>query len=136
MGSIDEQIRERLWQDDEALHSAYAHAAGIVMGQKITRILEDERTQTKNAIGEILKYYHVRVQDLPDEISSFQDQLDYLMRPAGIMYRTVRLKEGWQRDAIGAMLLVRRDSKSPVALIPGKWSGYTYEDGGSGKRSG
>ena len=56
------------------------------------------------------------------------------MRPYGIMRRTVKLEEGWYRDAIGAMLGVLSESGRVVALIPTGLSGYSYFDYETGKR--
>ena len=50
------------------------------------------------------------------------------------MRRTVRLEDGWYRDAIGATLGFFRESGKAVALIPGGLSGYTYFDPETGRR--
>ena len=48
------------------------------------------------------------------------EQLEYLMRPYGIMRRTVYLEKGWYKDAIGAMLGVMKETGKIVALLPEK----------------
>lgn len=134
MNWFDEQIRERIQHDDEAFSEAFAALAEVVMGERLSKKLDDNRIRTQNAIDEILKFYHVKPQELPDEIKDLNDQLEYLTRPFGIMRRSVELKEGWYKDAIGAMLGVRKDDNTAVALIPGKVSGYTFYDFQSGRR--
>ena len=134
MGWFDEQIRERIRQDDEAFQGAMAGMADVVMGEKLARALADERVQTSDAIGEILKYYHVKARELPDTIRDLNGQLDDLLRPSGMMRRTVKLEGAWYRDAIGAMIGVRRDDGSTVALIPGGLKGYTFFDHTNGRR--
>lgn len=133
MGWFDEQIRERIQHDDDNFADAFASMAGVVMGERISRALNDERVQAKNAIGEILKYYHVKPRELPDGIRDMDAQLEYLLRPAGIMRRTVKLEAGWYRDAIGAMLGSRKDDGSPVALLPHGLTGYRFFDSASGR---
>ncbi len=134
MGWFDEQIKQRKQNDDDAFAEAFLQIAGAVMGPRVLASLNDERRITRNAIDEILKYYHVRSGEVPDEIQDMNEQLEYLMRPYGIMRRTVKLEKGWYRDAVGAMLGVRRDDGSVVAFIPGRISGYSFFDRKSGKR--
>ena len=134
MGWFDEQIRQRIQHDDDMFSEAFAGMADVIMGRRLSELMADSRTLTLNAIGEILKYYRVKPQELPDNISTTADQLEYLMRPAGIMWRTVELEGPWYRDAVGAMLGMRRDDGSAVALLPDGFSGYSFFDVKSGKR--
>lgn len=134
MGWFDEQIRDRKHNDDEAFAEAFANMASAVTGRKIEVSLNNDRAVTKDAIDEILRYYHVKSREVPDEIGDVNEQLEYLMRPFGIMRRTVTLEKGWYRDAVGAMLGVLRESGRVVALIPTGISGYSYFDYDTGKR--
>lgn len=134
MGWFDEQIKDRKRNDDDAFAEAFANMASAITGKKIEASLNNDRTVTKDAIDEILKYYHVKSREVPDGISDMNEQLEYLMRPYGIMRRTVKLEEGWYRDAAGAMLGVLAESGRVVALIPTGLSGYSYFDWETGKR--
>lgn len=134
MGWFDEQIRDRKQNDDEAFAEAFANMASAITGRKIEASLNNDRAVTKDAIDEILRYYHVKSREVPDGISDVNEQLEYLMRPFGIMRRTVKLENGWYSDAIGAMLGVLRESGRVVALIPTGLSGYSYFDYDTGKR--
>ena len=134
MGWFDEQIRARKHNDDDAFAEAFANMASAVTGKKIEASLNNDRAVTKDAIDEILKYYHVKSREVPDGIGDVNEQLEYLMRPYGIMRRPIRLEDGWYRDAIGAMLGVLRESGRVVALIPTGLSGYSYFDYEAGKR--
>lgn len=134
MGWFDEQIKDRKRNDDDAFAEAFANMASAITGKKIEASLNNDRTVTKDAIDEILKYYHVKSREVPDGISDMNEQLEYLMRPYGIMRRTVKLEEGWYRDAAGAMLGVLAESGRVVALIPTGLSGYSYFDWEIGKR--
>lgn len=134
MGWFDEQIRDRKQNDDEAFAEAFANMASAITGRKIEASLNNDRAVTKDAIDEILRYYHVKSREVPDGISDVNEQLEYLMRPFGIMRRTVKLEDGWYSDAIGAMLGVLRESGRVVALIPTGLSSYSYFDYDTGKR--
>ena len=132
MGWFDEQIRQRIQHDDDDFASACAAMSAAVMGERIIRALEDDRRRTKNAIDEILKFYHVKPTELPEDIRDINDQLEYLLRPAGIMRRTVHLEGAWYKDAVGAMLGVL-DNGTPVALLPCALTGYRFYDAEAGK---
>ena len=123
MGWFDEQIRDRKKNDDEAFAEAFANMAAAVTGKRVDAALNDDRTVTKDAIDEILKYYHIRSREVPDNISDMNEQLEYLMRPYGIMRRTVKLEGKRYRDAVGAMLSVLKESGRVVALLPSGLSG-------------
>ena len=132
MGWFDEQIRQRKLNDDRLFEEAFADIAGAVTRNRVYSALNDFQ-KSKDAIEEILKFYHVRASELPENIEDINEQLEYLLRPHGIMRRTVILDKGWYKDAIGAMLAVRKSDGLPVALIPAGMAGYTYYDAGSGR---
>lgn len=134
MGWFDEQIRDRKKNDDEAFAEAFANMAAAVTGKRVDAALNDDRTVTKDAIDEILKYYHIKSREVPDNISDMNEQLEYLMRPYGIMRRTVKLEGKWYRDAVGAMLGVLKESGRVVALLPSGLSGYSYYDYETGRK--
>lgn len=123
MGWFDQQIKQRIKSDDEAFSQAFDKMAGVVMGKRFSRAMEDDRQKTRSAIEIILKFYHVKIKDVPDNISDIDDQLEYLMRPSGIMRRTVNLTGEWYKEVIGAMLGTLKKDGSPVALVP---YGYGY----------
>ncbi|MGN0483428.1 MAG: NHLP bacteriocin export ABC transporter permease/ATPase subunit [Lachnospiraceae bacterium] len=133
MGWFDEQIKQRKKNDDDIFVESFANLAGSVMGTRMKEALKDDRQATKNAIDEILKFYHVKTKDIPDDIREPDEQLEYLLRPHGIMRRTVQLTEHWYQDAIGAMLGVRKEDQSVVALLPNGLKGYRFLDRKSGK---
>ena len=133
MGWFDEQIKLRKENDDNAFADSFVNMAGAVMGKRVSAALKDDRVVTKDAIDEIMKFYHVKSREVPDSITDMNEQLEYLMRPYGIMRRTVYLEKGWYMDATGAMLGVLKESGRVVALIPGRISGYTYFDYTAGK---
>lgn len=134
MGWFDEQIKLRKQSDNDVFSESFANIADAVMGSTISASLKDNRELVQDSMEEILKYYHVKSREIPESIEDIEEQLEYLMRPYGIMRRTVKLEDNWYKDAIGAMLAVRKSDGSVVALIPAGISGYTFWDKERGKR--
>lgn len=132
MGWFNEQIRQRIENDDEMFADAFAQMANLVSSEKIISSFYDNRKIAEKAIGDILKYYHIRAQEIPDKMKDINEVLEFLLRPSGIMRRTVRLSEGWHKDAVGAMLGTKKDG-SIIAILPGKMHGYYYKDYETGK---
>ena len=94
MGWFENQIEERRAADDQLLEDSFFKVAGVVLGRSTAEKISDERIVTKNAIDEILKFYHYKPAELPEGIRDAEEQLDYCLRPHGIMYRRVELTEG------------------------------------------
>ena len=128
MGWFDEQIRMRKLNDEVLLEESFLDMAGSVMGRQLQASLENNRIRTKNAIDAVLQSMNVRSRDIPDDITELNDQLDYLLEPHGIMRRAVYLPPGWYKDAAGSMLLIYKEGKIPVAVLPGKINGYEFID--------
>ena len=133
MGWFDEQIRARKEADQAVFEDCFQKLAGAVIGRRMSAALNDDRQITADAIGEILKFYHVKPQEVPETIRDMNEVLEFLLRPYGIMRRSVRLDPGWYHDAAGAMLATRTDDGSVVALIPGGLNGYRFYDRKTGK---
>ena len=134
MGWFDEQIKQRKQNDNDVFADSFVNIAGAVMGSRVFTALNDERQIAKNAFDEILKFYHLKTREIPDSIKDRNEQLEFLLRPHGIMRRTVTLSRGWYKDAIGAMLGVRKADGAVVTLIPTGLSGYSFTDEKMGKR--
>ena len=133
MGWFENQIQDRRDADQQLLEDSFIRIAGVVMGEKSAERIGDARIITKNAIDEILKYYHYKPSELPESITDADEQLDYCLRPHGMMRRSVELKKGWYKDAYGPILAFRKTDGSPVALLPGTISGYYFKDAATGK---
>ena len=133
MGWFDEQIRTRKEADQAVFEDSFQQMAGAVMGRRMTQALNDDRQVTEDAVDDILKFYHVKPQEVPDSIRDMNEVLEFLLRPYGIMRRGVTLEKGWYRDAAGAMLGTRTDDGSVVALVPFGLTGYRFYDRKTGK---
>ncbi len=128
MGWFDEQIRQRVQNDDDIFADSFAQLANLVNGSRKLEIrFHTDQELAGEAIGEILKFYHVHAQELPANLTTLDEVLEYLLRPSGIMRRHVRLRDKWYKDASGAMLGSLKDGRF-VALVPGGVHGYDYID--------
>ena len=134
MGWFNNQMEERRSADQQLLEDSFLKIAGVVLGQRTAQKIGDDRIVTKNAIDEILKHYHCKPVEIPEAIKTPEEQLDYCLRPHGLMRRNVELTEGWFRDAYGPILAFTREEGLPVALLPGLIRGYVYTNPNTGKR--
>ncbi len=135
MGWFSNQIEERRAADQRLLEESFVRVAGVVLGRQMAERISNDRIVTKNAIDEILKYYHCKPGELPESIESFEAQLDRELRPHGLMRRSVELTEGWQKDAYGPILAFRKEDGVPVALLPGMIRGYYFNDARTGGKN-
>ena len=135
MSWFEEQLRTRKESDDAGLEESIDGIAQAVMGKKLIAAL-DKTEQAKSVAEEILKYYHLRSAELPknERLKTLEDQLEYLLRPHGVLYRNVELEKGWYRNASGPMVGKRKKDGAPVVLLPWGFAGYAYRDPDTGKR--
>lgn len=133
MGWFEKQIKQRIEKDEEAFEEAFFKMAEVVMGKEASSHLNGSR-QTKDAINDILRFYHIKSRELPMGFQDVNEQLEFLMRPSGIMRREVKLTGGWHKNAVGAFLAFRENDGSAAALIPGNFGGYSFFDNQTGKR--
>jgi len=134
MGWFENQIEDRRNADQQLLEDSFVRVAGVVLGQRSAERINDERIITKGAIDEILKYYHYKPVQVPDSLKTLGQQLDYCLRPYGLMRRDVKLTKGWYKDAYGPMLAFTKEEGLPVAMLPGTFAGYYFNNPKTGKR--
>ena len=73
--------------------------------------------------------------EIPDNVKGLDEQLEFCLRPHGLMYRSVKLEQGWYKDAFGPMLAYRKEDGMAVALLPKRFVGYWYVDPVTGKKT-
>ena len=74
MGWFDNQIQERRSADRQLLEDSFVKIAGAVLGKRTAEKLGDARIITKNAIDEILKYYHCKPSEIPEEVRTRSEE--------------------------------------------------------------
>ena len=124
MGWFDEQIRQRKLSDQEVFEESMIRMASVVLGKQRAGRLEDEHVVSKEAIDDILRHFRFKPSEIPDTVKGMDEQLEYCLRPHGIMRRNVKLEKGWYKDAFGPMLGFLKEDGTPVALLPKHLMGY------------
>lgn len=132
MGWFEEQIKMRRDSDNEALDDSLKNVSAIIKGKKGFSF-GDDREKIKGVLDEILAFFHIRSREIPPEVKDLNDQMEYLFRPHGIMYRPVKLEKNWYKNASGAMLGKLKTGEA-VALLPDKLGLYGFFDPTTQKR--
>ena len=134
MGWFSEQLKNRMRKDKSDFENSFIGLSSVILSESVmSKALNNDREKTQNAIEEVLKFYKAKIIKLPTNIDNMNKQLEYMLRPTGIMRRNVLLKGKWWNDAIGAMITQTKKGDT-VALIPDGVKGYTFFDYESGKR--
>ncbi len=134
MGWFSDQITQRAENDQNMLEDSFFRMASVVMDKWDAERMEDSRLIAKETIDDILKYFHEKPAEIPEEIRDVGKQLEYALRPSGIMVRDVELEANWHSDAYGPMLGFMKETGTAVALLPGALYGYYYRDPATGRR--
>ena len=134
MGWFDEQIRQRKLSDQEIMEDSLFRMASAVLGKKRAAPRDGELVVMKAAIDDIMRFYRCKPVEIPDDIRDPDEQLEYCLRPNGLMHRSVKLEKGWYRDAFGPMLAFRKEDGAAVALIPNPFLGYRFRNPVTGER--
>ena len=135
MNWFEEQIRKRKEADEAAVEETVRKMTGAVLGRRSPLATDSERA--RDAISDVLKYYHARsnrVEEAMQASDDYYEALEYILQPTGIVQRGVTLSGKWYRDASAAMLGRKKDDGRLIALIPNGWGGYYYRDPLTAKR--
>ena len=135
MGLFSEQIRQRKESDQDVLQESFSRLARVVLDKWDAAQMEDEALIAKEALDDILKFYHQKPIEIPETIQDPQKQLAYVLRPTGLMIREVELEGNWRSDTYGPMLGYFKETGTTVALLPGAIFGYYYRDPATGKNT-
>ena len=136
MSWFGDQVKQRKQFDEKNFESAFLDVASAILGNKLSEELKHQEI-AKTAIQDILKYYHFSFSDtnkIPDNITTLDEQINYCLRPYGIMHREVKLDSKWYKRAFGPLIGKFKEGGRVVAFIPGKISGYYYTDPETGKK--
>lgn len=125
---FDDQIRQRKLSDQELFEDSILRMASVVVGREAAGSLATGRIVTKEAVDDILKFYRISPADIPSLVTDPEEQLEYALRPHGIMHRAVALTEGWYKDAFGPMIAYRASDGAPVPVYPLPFTGYWFRD--------
>ena len=134
MGWFEKQIKQRSDLDQQLFEDSFFRVAGVILGERTATQISDDRIITKQAIDDILKYYHFKPVEIPKNLKEHEEQLDYCLRPHGLMKRQILLEDNWFQDAYGSILAYQKENGEPVALLPDRFSGYYFIDRKTNKK--
>ena len=127
-----DHLRQMKIQDEQAVNDSLEQIVKAVMGKSIRQSLSSA-TILDRAVLEIVKSFHmqaeeVKKQEIPEDITDINKQLEMRLRPYEIMYRPAALTKDWRKNAGGIMLGTIKETGRPVLLTPAKLGGYCYKD--------
>lgn len=129
---FNDQLNTRQENDRQLFEGAFDDLVSILdTGVKAEKAKEKEQA-TRGAIEEILVFLGAKIPELPDSITDMQAQMEYMLRPSGVMRRRVELVGAWWKDAVGA-LLGSTVGGDVIALLPARFAGYQYQEPKTGK---
>ncbi|SFG06080.1 ATP-binding cassette domain-containing protein [Oribacterium sp. WCC10] len=129
MGLLDNQIKARRKNDNDAMEKALEELRAAVLGEEL---FFQSKGSKEDALKEILLYYGVNCEEPPRMLESFEDRMNYMLSPTGIMKRHVKLsKDWWVHDA--NPILAYTKNGGALALLPKNFGGYRWYDYKSGK---
>ena len=134
MGWFSGQIRQRTESDRSIVEDSFFSLASAIMEKWDADHLKDHRLIAKDALDEVLKYFHLKPVEIRDDVQDIRKEVDSLIRSTGLMVREVKLTDSWQKIAYGPMLGYLKDTGTAVALLPGTLFGYWYRDPSTGKK--
>ena len=123
---LESQINQRRKSDEKMFQGYFSDLLSIIGIQTHKAAI-----QARGAVADILQSFGKEVPEVPENLMGFDAQLEYMLKPSNTMRRRVELRGKWWEDCTGALLGSTKDG-NVVAIMPGKWSGYEYNDG-SGK---
>ncbi|RHB39267.1 NHLP bacteriocin export ABC transporter permease/ATPase subunit [Enterocloster aldenensis] len=124
MGLFDEQLKARKENDREALQRSLWQLGAAVTGRTSSSI---NYHMADDAVQEIFNWFEVKPPEPPSLMAGFEERLNYMLNPTGILRRTVKLTGMWWKDASGPMLAFTTAGEA-VALFPRRFGGYGWID--------
>lgn len=122
MGLFDEQLKARRDNDREAMGRSLGRLGAAVTGHSPSFI---NRRMAEDALQKIFNWFEVKPPEPPSIMERFEDRLDFMLNPTGILRRTVKLTGMWWKDAAGPMIAFTAEGEA-VALFPRRFGGYGW----------
>ena len=76
MGWFEKQIKQRSDLDQQLFEDSFFRAASVVLGKRTAAGIKDELIIAKQAIDDILKYYHLKNTEIPDNIKMWDGSIE------------------------------------------------------------
>ncbi len=129
MNEFNINLKLKEFTDDEEFAEAIESLRDAVTSEHLKNAL-DYHELGNSVINEILKYFHFSVNNdpLPKKVKTLEEQLDYRLRPYGIMYRSVKLDDKWYKKSTLIMVTTMKEDGNAVILKPNRLGGYSLFD--------
>lgn len=117
-----ERLKSRKLQNESAYNEAMLDLLSVlnISGP-------ESKINTQKSVSKILSYFGEETPEIPEDITDLGEQIEFILRPSGMMKRRVELVGSWWLDATGVMLASKKNGEV-VVMFPRKWSGYYYLD--------
>lgn len=115
----EERFLSKQIGDEKAYEEAFCDLISV-LGIKASRSYE-----VKGEISKILSYMGESIPEIPDNLVSVSDQIEYILRPSSIMKRRVELVGKWWKDCCGCLLAMNKKGEA-VSIFPSNFGGYFY----------
>ena len=133
MGWFEEQVKKRRMLDAMSFEESFMSLAGIKDASQSG--LSDEAIRENYAISQVLGYFKRQMVDIPENISKFDDKLNYALGQYDIQYRKVELDESYITDSDSPLLFLSILNDIPIVLFPAKNERYYYINYKTGKKA-
>lgn len=128
MSLFGKQLLERRQKEEQEISGSLFGVFESVQGKS-----PDLATQISDSFGHkelarICRYYDLPFpQSLPD-YKDIHALIDFTCQSNGMMHRRIRLEGNWWKDGAIPILAIHKETKKLFVLLPGRLSGYRYED--------
>lgn len=126
MGWFNDQIRERIENDNQELNNACLDLTAVVGNQKTApKYKVADKNIRQMAYEELCRYFRIQMPKLGNLSDDINKDISLVFGPSGVMHRRVKLDKDWWKRGIGALLCETKDDKV-IAVLPSNFGGYYF----------
>ena len=128
---FDDQINSRRENDQRMMEGALSDLLSVLgVPGGVGGETPAGKQAVRDALQTVLRSMGAKVPEVPENLPDVNAELEYMLRPSGVMRRRVELVGEWWKDATGPLLGSTVDG-DVVAIMPSRISGYEYLDPGT-----
>ena len=121
MGWFEDQVNKRKKLDEQTFEDSFKSLAGVHKGKE-----SEDSLRENYALSQVLSFYRHQMGEIPNNITSFVDKMNYALRPFGVEYHKIELSASWDEGNVAPIIAFSKSTHAPVALIPKGNKGYYY----------
>ena len=130
MSLFDEEIRDLEQYEKTVYDDSLASLKSAVTGKFHRLKMEDSSERIYHVLEEILAFYKIKMEWVAKRNLEFEEQLTFLLKPYGMMWRFVASDSEWYKEDHGPMVATLADGRI-VAVLPRRGR-YVYKDPDTG----